>query len=255
MNDKVHPSAKPLAAADAGPKPSLPPPNSQLYNAGRPPYRPQPPPRRSRRRGCLRRCCLWTALSIFAIAVLLAIAGGLFYLIYRPRRPSISVDSLQLSAFNLTDTAVVSSFNLSLSARNPNSRISFIYDEIAVRLRSSGVDVAAGSIPGFTQAAKATTTLRAAAASSNNADSTAVSQLKSKLKTTANNLQLQIQLDTKIRAKIGRARTKKLGIRVTCDGANIAIPSGKTATSAAAISHVKCKLDPRVKIIRWVMTL
>ncbi|EPS62090.1 hypothetical protein M569_12704, partial [Genlisea aurea] len=257
--DKVHPSAKPpppLAnGAASASKPAFPPVKSQLYNARRPSYRPQPPPRRQiHRRGCLCRCCLWTTLLIFVLIVLAAIAGGVFYLIYRPHRPSISVNSIRLSTFNLTDTSVISSFNISVTARNPNSRIAFIYDQTTVRFLSKGIDLGDGSLPGFTQGTHNATTLATVVTSNNAAiGGTAVSELKSILKR-KKNMPLEIRLYTKIRAKIGSVRTEKLGLRVICDGINIPIPSTKTPSSAAP-SNTQCKVDPRIKIIRWALTL
>ncbi|KAL8473649.1 hypothetical protein ACS0TY_029806 [Phlomoides rotata] len=71
-------------------------------------YQPQPPPRRSHHRGC---CCLWMTLLIIILIFLVAIGGIMFYVLYRPHRHSFSVNSLQLSRFNLTNTSLTSSFN------------------------------------------------------------------------------------------------------------------------------------------------
>ncbi|KAK6128018.1 hypothetical protein DH2020_038221 [Rehmannia glutinosa] len=221
MTDRVYPSTKPAAngAAAAAPastngaaNPTFPANKAQLYNAARPAYRPQPPPRRRHRRGCCCSCCLWTTLIVLLVLLLAAIAGAVFYVLYRPHRPSFSVAALHLSRFNLTDTTYTSAFNLTLTARNRNSKITFLYDQISVKVLSGDVDIGDGSF------------------------------LASPT----------IQLDTKVKAKIGNIKTKKLTIRVICDGIRISIPTGKTA-SVATTSKVKCKVDPRVKIIKWTV--
>ncbi|KAL1551663.1 NDR1/HIN1-like protein 13 [Salvia divinorum] len=257
MNDKVHPSAKPAAnggsaAANGEANPTFPTTKSQLYNSSRPAYRPQPPPKRGHRRSCCCSCCLWSTLTVLLILLLAAIAGAAFYVLYRPQRPSFAVNSLQLSRFNLTDNSIASSFNLSITARNPNKKMTFFYDAISVRFISGDLDIAGGSFPGFTHGRRNVTTLKSVVSSSKNqiADGADTSQLKSSLKNKS--LPLKIQLDTKVKVKIGKIKTKNLKIRVTCDGIKISIPSGKTATSATT-SHVKCKVDPRIKIIKWTV--
>ncbi|XP_057771649.1 NDR1/HIN1-like protein 13 [Salvia miltiorrhiza] len=260
MNDKVYPSAKPAAnggggaptAANGEANPAFPANKAQLYNSTRPAYRPQPPPKRGHRRGCCCSCCLWSTLAILLLLFLAAIAGAVFYVLYRPHRPSFAVNSLQLSRFNLTDNSISSSFNLSITARNPNKKIAFFYDTISVKFISGDLDIADGSFAGFAQGKKNVTTLRSVVTSSRNqiSDGADASQLKSSLKNKS--LPLKIQLDTKVRVKIGKIKTKNLKIRVTCDGIKISIPSGKTATSATT-SRVKCKVDPRIKIIKWTV--
>ncbi|KAG6428897.1 hypothetical protein SASPL_106936 [Salvia splendens] len=258
MNDKVHPSAKPAAnggapaAANGEANPAFPANKAQLYNSSRPAYRPPPPPKRGHRRSCLCSCCLWSTIAILLILLLAAIAGAAIYVLYRPQRPSFAVNSIQLSRFNLTDNSITSSFNLSVTARNPNKKLTFFYDSIAVKFISGDLDIADGSFPGFTHGRRNVTTLKSVVSSSKNqiADGADTTQLKSSLKNRS--LPLKIQLDTKVKVKIGGIKTKNLRIRVTCDGIKISIPNGKTATSATT-SHVKCKVDPRIKIIKWTV--
>ncbi|XP_047939266.1 NDR1/HIN1-like protein 13 [Salvia hispanica] len=253
MTDRVYPAAKPTAnggpAANGVAKPTFPATKAQLYNANRPAYRPRPP-RRGHRRSCCCSICLWTTLLIILLLLLAAAAAAVFYVVYRPQRPSFSVSSLQLARFNLTDTAVTSAFNATIIARNRNSDIAFFYDKTSIRILSGGVDIGDGSIAAFAHGKRNVTTLRASIGSSNSpidaaADTTA---LKSSVK--SRNLPLKIQLDTKVKVKIGKIKTKKVEIRVTCEGIRITIPSGKTA-SLATTSKAKCKVDPRIKIIKW----
>ncbi|KAL3840813.1 hypothetical protein ACJIZ3_025404 [Penstemon smallii] len=248
MTDKVYPSAtNPSAAANGSANPAFPANKAQLYNTTRPPYRPQPPPRRRHRRSCCCSCCLWTALLILLLLVLVAIAGGVFYVLYRPHRPSFSVANLQISKFNLTDTTLTSSFNFTLTAHNRNKEITFFYDPIDVKFFSGDVDIGEGSFPGFTHGKRNVTTLRSVVSSSSAfPDGTDTSPLKASLK--SKNLPVKIQLDTKVKVKVGKINTKKLEIRVTCDDIKISISTGKTTSS-----NVKCKVDPRIKIIKWTV--
>ncbi|KAL6537479.1 hypothetical protein OROMI_026013 [Orobanche minor] len=261
MTDRVYPSTKPTAsgggapaatAANGGTNLAFPANKAQLYNPARQAYRPPPPPPRRHRRGCCRFCCLWTTLLILLILILAVISGAVFYVLYRPHRPSFSVASLHLSRFNLTDTSITSAFNVTLVARNRNSKITFFYDQISVKILSGDVDIGDGAFPPFTHRKKNVTTLRTVVSSSNTPipGGTDISHLKSSVR--SRKLPIRIQLETKVRAKIGEIETKKLRIRATCDGIRASIPTGKTA-SVATTSKVKCKVDPRIKIIRWTV--
>lgn len=252
MADKVYPSAKPVPPAPATTtttNATFPANKAQLYNANRPAYRPQPPPRRGHRRSCWCACCLWLTLLIILVVFLAAIAAAVFYVLYRPHRPSFTVTSLQLSRFNLTDTALTSNFNVTVLARNRNSKISFDYDPIDVKFVSGGVEIGDGQFAAFTHGRKNVTTLRSVVRRSGGLpDGTDVSRLRSEMR--SRNLAVRVQLDTKVKVRVGKIDTKKVAIRVTCDGIRISVPNGRTASSGTT-SNVKCKVDPRVKIIRW----
>nr|XP_004235596.1 NDR1/HIN1-like protein 13 [Solanum lycopersicum] len=265
MADRVYPAAKPAvpngtaapapapaaaAAANGGANQTFPANKAQLYNAARPTYRPMPPPRRKHRRSCCCCCCLFITLFIITIVLLAAIAGAIFWVLYRPQRPSFSVSTLQVSQLNLTSTKLASKFSLTVVARNPNKKISFFYDPINISFNSADVDIGDGSLPAFTHNRKNTTTLKTVVSSSGkNLDDSAISNLKSKLKN-KKSLPLEIKLDTKVKVKVGSLKTKKVGIRVKCSGIKITVPSGKTPTKATT-SNVKCKVDLRIKIWKW----
>ncbi|KAK3018681.1 hypothetical protein RJ639_003112 [Escallonia herrerae] len=250
MTDRVYPSSKPATnGAAAGTNPSFPATKAQLYNATRPAYRPQPPPRR--RRSCCCSCCLWTTLFILLLLLLAAIAGAVLWVLYRPHRPSFSVSSLQISQLNLTSSSqLTTKFNLTLTARNPNKKIIFFYDPVAVSVYSDGVDLGDGSLPSFTHGKKNTTTLRTTVqTTSQSVDSTTATALRSDLKNKSN-LPLKIRLDTKVKVKVGGLKTKKVKVRIVCGGIKAAVPTGKAAAKATT-ADAKCKVDLRIKIWKW----
>ncbi|KAK9066180.1 hypothetical protein SSX86_013501 [Deinandra increscens subsp. villosa] len=251
MAEKIYPASKPAGAplpAAATGNPSFPATKAQLYNNSRPVYRPQP--RRSRR-SCCCSCCLWITFTIMLLIVIAAVAGGVVYVLYRPHRPTFSVSALHVSQLNLTSSnKLTTKFNFTVTARNPNKKIVFYYDPVSVSFNSNGVDVGDGSIPAFTMGKKNTTALRTVVSTvgqSVDDNSGVKSDLKSK-----KSLPLKIRLDTKVKAKIGGFKTKKLPIRVTCDGIKAAAPTGKTETTATT-SGAKCKVDLRIKIWKWTI--
>lgn len=251
MTDRVYPKStahppQPLNGS-AGTN-SFPATKAQLYGATRPAYRPQPQ-RRSRSRCCS--CCLWFTFVILSILVLAAIASAIFYVLYRPHRPSFAVTSLRISQFNVTATKLTSKLDLSITARNPNKKLVFIYDPttVSAATSSSDVSVGTGTIPAFVHGTKNTTSFKVLISStSETLDSSSITALKSDLK--SKSLPLKFQLDTKVKVKVGGLKTNKVKIRVTCDGIKATIPAGKSPGKAST-ENVKCEVDIRVKVWKW----
>lgn len=255
MTDRVYPSAKPntangTAAAAAG-NGAFPATKAQLYGATRPAYRPQPHHRRRNGRSCCCSCFLWLILLVILLLLIVAIAGAVFYVLYRPHRPAFSVSGLKLSYLNVTSSSTLNSkFDLNITATNPNKKLVFIYSPITISILSNDVDIGDGTVPSFVHGKKNTTLLKAAITSSGRAlDSASVSGLKTDMKS-KNGLPLKIKLDTKVKAKMGGFKTPKIGIRVSCEGISATLPTGKTAATAST-AGAKCKVDVRVKIWKW----
>ncbi|KAK9281353.1 hypothetical protein L1049_004253 [Liquidambar formosana] len=251
MTDRVYPSSKPQAVngTTTTANPAFPATKAQLYGATRPVYRPQPHPRRQRR-SCCCSLCLWLTLLIILLLLLAAIAGAVIYVLYRPHRPDFSVTALRISQFNLTSSSQLNAkLNLTIAARNPNKKLVFYYDAMSVSVSSNGVDVSDGTVPAFVHGTKNTTALRVltTSAAAQQLDTTSASTLKSDMK---KGLPLKVRVDTKVKVKIGGLKTTKLRIRVSCDGIEATVPTGKSPTTAST-SGSKCKVDLRIKIWKW----
>ncbi|GLT54195.1 hypothetical protein SLA2020_274140 [Shorea laevis] len=118
-------------------------------------------------------------------------------------------------------------------------------------LSSSGsVQIANGSIPAFTSNKKNETNFRAILAASTDLDTESVTSLRSDLKR-KNGVPMKIQMDTKVKVKLGGLTSNKVGIRVTCQGITGIAPKSKSP-SVASVSGSKCKVDLRIKI--WKFT-
>ncbi|GAB2216343.1 hypothetical protein Droror1_Dr00024115 [Drosera rotundifolia] len=278
QDDRVHPTAA------APPKPIPPPPKS--INGGAPTkpapgpynptprrrptsYRPAPPPSRSGRRGtCRRLCCLcflYTLIALLCLILLAAVAGTIFYFLYHPKHPSFSVSSLLITTFNLSSPTssslyphVTSRLDLTILSKNPNSKlITFFYDPVTVSVSTEGaVDLGNSTVPGFVSVPGNVTVLAASVDSdpAKGQDPESVSQLKADLG--KNGFPVDVGLGTQVRVRIGRMRSKSVGIRVSCVGIRGFVPSPakKNGTAAAGeTAQGKCKVDLRLKI--WKFTL
>ncbi|CAL9074544.1 NDR1/HIN1-like protein 6 [Musa acuminata AAA Group] len=234
------------AATANGARPTFPPTKAQQYRL---PYRPQPPPpRRRRRRGCCCICCLWLTLFLIALVFLAAIAAGVLYVLYRPQHPTFSVSSLRLAALNLSAADLLTSrLDLSVTARNPNRKLVFVYDDVAISASSGGVTIGEGTIPGFAQGTDNTTVLKTTVSSSGRSlDPTEASDLRKRKR-----YPLEIELDTRAGVKIGGFKSKRLGIRASCDGIEAVVAKGNA--TATTTGSAKCKVKLRIKIWNWTI--
>lgn len=63
---------------------------------------------------------------------------------------------------------------------------------------------------------------------------------------------LKVLLDTKVVVKADNFKSKKVGIRIECEGVHATVPKGKSV-SIASVSKAKCKVDLRIKIWKWTL--
>jgi hypothetical protein len=125
--------------------------------------------KRRRRCSCVRVCtCVLAAL--LALAVLLAAAAGVMYLVFRPRRPSYTVQALAVSGLagvgNASAPAALSpGFDATVRADNPNGKIGVHYEggKSRVSVSYDGVLLAEGAWPAFYQGPRNVTVLVAKA--------------------------------------------------------------------------------------------
>ncbi|OVA04003.1 Late embryogenesis abundant protein [Macleaya cordata] len=264
MAERIYPSSKPNSnppqTLNGNTNPTFPPTKSQLYGATRPTYRPQP---KRHRRSCCCACFLWSTLVIIALLLIAAIAGAVIYSIYQPKRPSFSLTTLKITQFNITTSKdesfhLNSNLDLIISAKNPNKEVIFFYNPINISVSSNGVDIGDGSLPAFIHGTKNATLLRASITNppSTILDPVTANSLKSDLKKKSG-IPLMIQLNTKVKVKMGGFKTKKVGIEITCDRIRAVAVTTKGSKSNSTIwkfpesSVAKCKVNLRIKIWKW----
>ncbi|KAF5775285.1 putative Late embryogenesis abundant protein [Helianthus annuus] len=72
--------------------------------------------------------------AIIALIILILFVILLIYLILRPTKPTFTLQDITLYAFNIstTTTTLTSNLQITISSRNPNSRIGIYYDKLDV---------------------------------------------------------------------------------------------------------------------------
>ncbi|GAU31320.1 hypothetical protein TSUD_315300 [Trifolium subterraneum] len=229
---------------------------SQLYNPNRQVYRPQSQYNRRRRsnRSLCCCCCFWTILTVLAAALLVAIVGAGLYVLYHPRQPQFSITNLRIVKMNLktsTDSPshLTTLFNLTLIAKNPNNHLVFFYEPFTVTAFSDSVQIGNGSLPAFNSDKNNQTSLRSVLSNSQDLDTDSLTSLRSGLKK-KKGFPVTIQMDTKVKMKMEWLKSKKVGIRVTCEGIRGTVPAGKSP-SVANVINSECKVDLRIKIWKF----
>nr|CAB3475894.1 unnamed protein product [Digitaria exilis] len=228
MSSNGKPTPQPPAAAGNGNGAGGPP---KMYQ--RPIYRPQPGGAKRRRRGrsCPFSCCccfFWTVLVILLLAFIAVVVGGAFYLLYRPHRPAFTlsvanVTKLSLSSSAATAPALTDAIDVTLTARNPNKKLVYFYDDFTVTAATAANAVPLGeaSVPGFAHEAGNITVIKATVSASALAiDPTASSDIKK-----SGEFPITLDLETKAGVKVGSLKTKKIGIQVHCEGIKVAAPA------------------------------
>ncbi|KAI5001029.1 hypothetical protein ZWY2020_010988 [Hordeum vulgare] len=284
MGDRAYaPASKPVPVAaprsangtanGGGVGPPRPPPMVPGRVPPPPMYRPKPmqqPPRRRRSgRGWCCACCLWLTLVLVGLVFLGAIALGVFYVIYhgasdlrRDVAPSGGAERLGLRLRHLR-------IEFTVTARNPNEKIAFVYGDIGAAFAADGTDIRDGTVPGFVHQVATTVIKGAASAAAATVDPVQAASLRSK-KSHA----MSVEMDSKVGFQIGKFKSKRINVRVLCSGfsaglakpapspapiivaaapaptrSKIRLSSSSSGGGGAATTDAKCKL--RVKIWIW----
>ncbi|KAL3838773.1 hypothetical protein ACJIZ3_023364 [Penstemon smallii] len=160
-HQRIHPvqidpeATAPLYKPTAPLKQHLPPPIHRTI-----PYAP-PPTKPPKRKSCFKKCFCWTISLFLLLILILGILAAIIYFVFQPRTPNYSVDSLRITHFNLgNDNSLSTTFNVNITARNPNRRIGIYYENGShLSVWYTGTRLCEGSLPRFYQGHRNTTLL------------------------------------------------------------------------------------------------
>ncbi|WJX37730.1 hypothetical protein P8452_25466 [Trifolium repens] len=130
-----------------------------------------------------------------------------------------------------------------------NNHLVFFYEPFTVTAFSDSVQIGNGSLPAFNSDKNNQTSLRSVLSNSQDLDTESLTSLRSGLKR-KKGFPVVIQMDTKVKMKMEWLKSKKVGIRVTCEGIRGTVPAGKLSSVASVIDS-ECKVDLRIKIWKF----
>jgi len=203
---------------------------------GRTPYTASnkiPRSRRSHGGGCC--CCFLRFLT--TLILIIGIAALVIWLVLRPSRPKIFVETVSVSEFNVTSNGLNSSIALEMSIRNGNKKIGIYYDVVQVSAYYGGSEMIGHTwVQGFYQGHKNTTALRPVITS--NPDLYLPSTVSNNLTSDKSKgvVEVELRLRSRIRIKVGKIKSRRFTMKAKCQ---ILLPLNQTAE---AFQRQKCKV-------------
>ncbi|KAI3795889.1 hypothetical protein L1987_38549 [Smallanthus sonchifolius] len=174
---------------------------------------------RKPRRSCCFRCVCWTISAAFILLILLSVAAGVLYLVFRPEKLKYSIDSISVAGVNLTSSAPISPrFTVNIRAENPNDKLSVFYigKGSSVDVHYGDVSLCNGVLPTFAQSANNVTVIQTALRGSNiilarDVHSRLVKQEGER------RVPLKLKVKAPVKIKIGAVKTWEIKVTVKCD--------------------------------------
>ncbi|GJN05535.1 hypothetical protein PR202_ga23169 [Eleusine coracana subsp. coracana] len=124
---------------------------------------------------------------------------------YRPHCPAFTLSAARVSKLSLSSSTaaptLTSTVQFTLTAKNPNKKLVYFYDDFTVTAATAanGVPLGEAAVPGFAHEVGNITVINGTVSAS--------------------------ALTTKAGVKVGGLKTKKIGIRVHCDDIKVAAPA------------------------------
>ncbi|KAL3613417.1 hypothetical protein CASFOL_042680 [Castilleja foliolosa] len=205
------------------------------------PYAPLKPPKK--RKSCCKKCLCWTISLLLLLILLLGITAAIIYFVFQPKIPKYSVDSMRISQFNLgSDNSLTATFNVNITARNPNKRIGIYYENgsrLSVLYR--GTRLCEGSLPRFYQGHRNTTVLNIALAGQTR-DATGLLQSLQAEQQAAGGVPLNLRGRVPVRIRLGRLKLMEWRFLVRC---RLMVDS-LSADSVVRIRNSRCRFKLRL---------
>ena len=190
------------------PPPPLPQHNLHVMQQSKPP---------KKRRSCCCRFLCWLISILLILIVAIGITIGILFLVFRPKLPKYSIDEIGVTKFDLANNNSLSvTFNLTITARNPNKRIGIDYRGGShISAWYNDTKLCEGSLPKFYQGHHNTTVLNIPLSGQTQDASGLRDALLQQLQQNGN-VPLRLRAKQPVRIKLGKLKLPKVTFRVRC---------------------------------------
>ncbi|KAE9612031.1 hypothetical protein Lal_00048918 [Lupinus albus] len=218
QRQKIHP-----VGLEAHPPPTAPlvPPNSSSSEKGTPMQVQHIPPSLQhyaipKRRSCFCKCMCWTLFLFVLIIIILAATLGILYIVFKPKLPNYSVETLRISDLRLNfDMSLYAKFDVKITANNPNKKIGIYYEKGGkMSVWYTNTRLCEGSIPKFYQGHQNKTVLNVSLNGQVQAGSTLMAALQQQHKT--GQVPLVLKVHAPVAIKLGRLKLRKVKVLGEC---------------------------------------
>ncbi|OIW19784.1 hypothetical protein TanjilG_24430 [Lupinus angustifolius] len=169
-----------------------------------------------KRRSCFCKCICWTLSLFVLIIIVLAATVGTLYLVFKPKLPNYSVETLRISDLGLNfDMSLYAKFDVKITANNPNKKIGIYYEKGGkLSVWYTNTRLCEGSIPKFYQGHQNKTVLNVSLNGQVQSGRTLMAALQQQQQTG------QVPLDLKVHApvaiKLGSLKLMKVKVLGEC---------------------------------------
>ncbi|CAH9148654.1 unnamed protein product [Cuscuta epithymum] len=208
------------------------------------PHHRKPPPQIvKKRRSCCRRCVCWTCCTLLLVIIAAAVSAGVLFLVFRPKIPKYSVDSLRITQLSLNaDNSLSATFDVNITARNPNKRVGIYYESGShLRVLYAGTELCEGPLPEFYQGHRNTTVL-SVGLTGQTGDASGLLQSMRTQQQTEGTVPLDLRAKVPVRVKLGKLKLMKWKFLVKC---RVEVDSLNEANDIR-VRHSQCKFRFRL---------
>ncbi|MBA0596101.1 NDR1/HIN1-like protein 6 [Gossypium raimondii] len=197
-----------------------------------------------KRRSCCCRCMCWTLSLLLLLIVILGIIVGILFLVFRPKLPKYSIDGLRVTQFDLSsvNSSLSASFDVNITARNPNKRIGIYYDGGShITVWYNETQLCEGALPKFYQGHRNTTVLVLPMTGQVQNGTVLLTALQQQQQMTGN-IPLRLRAKQTVRVKLGSLKLMKMKFRIRCR----LVVNALSANNAIRISSSSCSFRLRL---------
>ncbi|CAN1265792.1 NDR1/HIN1-like protein 6 [Linum perenne] len=165
---------------------------------------------------CIRKCICWTFSILLLLLIAAAASAAAIYLVFKPKVPNYSVDSLRISDLRLNlDLSLTARFDVRVTASNPNDKIGIYYESGGdISVWYSGTKLCRGPIPKFYQGHRNVTRLHVGLAGRKKYGSALMSAIQEQQ--TTGRIPLDLRVHAPVAVKLGALKMRKVKVLGNC---------------------------------------
>ncbi|XP_052196110.1 NDR1/HIN1-like protein 6 [Diospyros lotus] len=203
---------------------------------------PPAPSKPPKKRSCCCKCLCWTICLLILFVIIIGILVGIFFLVFRPKIPKYSIDSLRTTQFTLSNNmSLYASFDVNITSRNPNKKIGIYYEGGShIKVYYTGIQLCQGSLPKFYQGHRNTTVITVTMTGQTQNATDILQSLQAQQQTGSIPLYLRAKVPVKI--KLGSLKLPKWKFSARC---NLVVDS-LDADNTIRIRSSSCKFRLRL---------
>ncbi|KAJ4891121.1 Late embryogenesis abundant (LEA) hydroxyproline-rich glycoprotein family [Raphanus sativus] len=207
------------------------PPNAYPYQNHNPYHAPHPDPRAV----LIRR--LFIALMVFIL--IFGLILFIFLIIVRPQLPTVYINSLSLSNFNVSNNQLAGNWDLRLRFQNPNSKMSLYYDTVLCAVRYGDDTLSETRLQPFDQGTKDQTPINATLSVSGTYVEGRLADSIGKERAEKGSVEFDVRLASLVTFRYGVYRRRRY-VMVYCDDVAVGVP-GNSSSGKMVGSEKRCK--------------